>query len=167
MRGLCRRSWEQIRVKVGRLGSGSGPTWAVLGADQGLPDGLGSRLGPTRAVLGVDQGLSRRSWERIRTKEALARAGKRSGQGSGSKSGANPSGKGIRNAGHSRNSRTSRGPVPFFFCRYVRFQRRILRGMRHLCAVYIYIYIYIYMRFHTLPEILTQIDYPRFWHVAI
>ena len=57
LRDLCRRSWERIRVYVGGLGSESGPTWAVLGADQGLPDGLGSGSGPTWAVLGVDQDL--------------------------------------------------------------------------------------------------------------
>ena len=70
LRGLCRRSWERIRVYVGGLGSGSGPTWAVLGADQGLPDCLGSGSGPTWwVVLGVDQGLCGRSWEQIRAEK--------------------------------------------------------------------------------------------------
>ena len=62
MSGPCRRSWEQIRVYVGGLGSGSGPTWAVLGADQGLPDSLGSRSGPNWAVLGAERVLLGASW---------------------------------------------------------------------------------------------------------
>ena len=33
---LCWRSWAALRAYVGGLGSGSGPMWAVLGADQGL-----------------------------------------------------------------------------------------------------------------------------------
>ena len=70
LRGLCWRSWEQIRVYVGGLGSGSGPMWAVFGADQGLLDGLGNGSGPMWAVLGADQG---KKWPKPEHKDNLGR----------------------------------------------------------------------------------------------
>ena len=59
-KGLCRRSWERIRAYLGGLGGGSGPMWAVLGADQGekwpwleregdLGRDLGRKVAQTRA----------------------------------------------------------------------------------------------------------------------
>ena len=50
--------------------------WVVVGADQGLPDGLGSRSGPTWAVLGVDQGVCGRSLEWISATRGSGSSGK-------------------------------------------------------------------------------------------
>ena len=88
LKGLCGRSWERIWVYVGGLGSGSGPPWAALGADQGLP---GRSWGWIRAYVG---GLGNESGRKV----AQARVGRRSGQGSGSKSGPGSSGKAVLGA---------------------------------------------------------------------
>ena len=59
LRGLCRWSWEQIRVYVGGPGSGSVPIWSVLGA------------GPMLTVLGRSWGRCWRSWRLLEPLLAL------------------------------------------------------------------------------------------------
>ena len=103
------------------LGSGSGPAWAVLGANQGLSwrswerirdhvGGLGSGSGTEFTILGADQDLRWRSWAVLGPKwSVLARdhaekwpKPKREvdlARGSGPKSGPNPSGKAVLGRG--------------------------------------------------------------------
>ena len=79
--GLCWRSWAALGPLLAVLGRSWGRcvrSWAALGAYVG---GLGPLLGPMLAVLGRSWGLCWRSWALLGRKVALARAGRRSGQG--------------------------------------------------------------------------------------
>ena len=126
LRGLCRRSWERIRVYVGGLGSGSGPTWAVLRVDQGLCGrsweriraylgGLGGGSGPMWAVLGADQG---EKWPFLEREGDLAAFG--AGRRSGKRIKADKWPFLEREACLAvRNARSPRAALRFFFYRYI------------------------------------------------
>ena len=126
--GLCGRS----RVALGASASGLvllwRPLWAVLGCSWGScgrswvalrasVGGPGLLLAPLWAVLGDPWGLSGRSWAALGRKEALARAGMRSGQAIRSKSGHFSSGGQVPGGSKPRsprqNSEASEASYPF------------------------------------------------------